>query len=557
MSPKKKTLSLLLLLPLLHSCFYYHVVKGFDFHNNLSDAPMTHSDEKSYLSFSRVPASGVYEEANLNLGKIGEGLDYHYLPATGDSKILVVPVQFSDDKFTATELTRLKETFFGTSDDTYWESVASFYEKSSGNKVHLSGTVTKAVTISDTISGFTKKAKSASGTYTDSVLYSAISALATSSSSNPDPINLSDYDSNDDGYVDAVWMVYSAPYDPDESDVWWAYTTWASLYDKDGNPLTVSGKRLSCYSWASIDFLLEGYSSSAYPAGRQSLESAKLKNGDAHTFIHETGHMMGLDDYYSYDYSSSERNYDTPVGGVDMMDFNIGDHDAFSKYLLGWYTPTVLTDAYLKANNYTVTLRDFESTGASFLLPCSSQDGRDPFGEYLLLQFYTPTGLNAFDTVPYTNALGTYKTYGVQVFHVDNRIGKVVYDTDSKSLRWDGNVYAGIPGPDSDIGLGEDHVYLPIFSNTKSRSFAKLKETDEYYRGRLISLLPATGWKIQGAKTGYSKDSSLFTEGASFGRKDGIYSTFSFDDGTLPSYGFTVGEVSKSDVQLKFFSFGG
>ena len=46
---------------------------------------------------------------------------------------------------------------------------------------------------------------------------------------------------------------------------------------------------------------------------------------DAHTYIHEMGHMLGLPDYYDYSFKSS------PTGMYDMQDNNVGDHNPFSK----------------------------------------------------------------------------------------------------------------------------------------------------------------------------------------------------------------------------------
>ena len=81
--------------------------------------------------------------------------------------------------------------------------------------------------------------------------------------------------------------------------------------------------------WASYQFLKNGY----YDKYNQ----GKL---ETHTFIHETGHLLGLDDYYCYDDLSS---WD-PAGALDMQSYNVGDHNVFSKFVLGWLEPYVVTD---------------------------------------------------------------------------------------------------------------------------------------------------------------------------------------------------------------------
>ena len=62
----------------------------------------------------------------------------------------------------------------------------------------------------------------------------------------------------------------------DSSSYLWAVTSWSSNIEHINN-----------FSYASFGFMFDG----------------TTKNGiqlDAHTFIHETGHQMGLDDYYSF-----------------------------------------------------------------------------------------------------------------------------------------------------------------------------------------------------------------------------------------------------------------
>ena len=55
--------------------------------------------------------------------------------------------------------------------------------------------------------------------------------------------------------------------------------------------------------------------------------------------IHETGHALGLPDLYDYDTNPPRGG----VGHLDMMDSNWGDHNCFSKWLLDWITPIVIS----------------------------------------------------------------------------------------------------------------------------------------------------------------------------------------------------------------------
>jgi M6 family metalloprotease-like protein len=533
---KKKSLiflTFLAILPSLTSCLF---VRGL-LSSSSSSAAAVSNLPGNYASPSYT---SDFKTANLTRKNVGLSLGQRYLPSTGNSKILVVPVQLSDYPFTTTKLNRLQNTFFGTADETGWQSVSSFYQASSYGKLSLSGTVTSPVKFSYTSTEMESMATSYSkqnkGNYSDVVLASALKALSDNGS------DFSSYDSDSDGYIDAIWLVYSCPFNSN-SDFYWAYTTWADNSTLYGN------KNICLYSWASVDFLTE--------------QSYGLltsdKNGDAHTFVHETGHMLGLDDYYSYD-CDNKTNFDTPVGGVDMMDFNIGDHDSYSKYLLDWITPTVITPEYLAANGNTLTLTSLTESGKAFLLPSykngSTQFNGTAFDEYLLIEYYTPTELNEADSlVAYgTNGLKEYTKPGVLVYHVDASVGKLLPDSKG-NVYWDGAIYDKLPTYD-DSTWGKYFAYYYIYSNTASYSYdtSFSDAASPFYRGRLISLLPATGMKIMGRKTGYSTNNSLYTTGSVFGSK-GVYSSFIFEDGTVPEYGFEVTSTSSSDCQLTFSAF--
>lgn len=509
-----------------------------------------YTDEKGNTVYKYQKADERYKKENLTLDMVGKSLGYHYLPSLGERKLLVVPIQFEDSKFTQTQLDRLENVFFGESEDTGWESVSSFYNKSSYGKLNITGEMTKPLTVEQTMATFSsnyKKNNKNSKTYTDFVLDAALETLDSS-------MDLSEYDTDQDGYIDAVWLVYSAPYNRSDSlSPFWAYTTWET------SPKTVSpSKNLKgcLYSWASIDFTVE----KKYPVASL-FNSQSVTNGDAHTYIHETGHMLGLDDYYSYDYDAYNKNYDTPVGGIDMMDMNIGDHDSYSKYLLGWIDPLVITEEYLKSNDYELTLNSLTDMSTNrnkaFLIPTYTDSGSrfngTAFDEYLLVEFSTNTDLNLKDSQgKYSNGLRGYTKPGVLVYHVNSRVGRMLPDSSGNPI-WDGSVYDGLPEYDST--WGKKLMYFYVYSNTRSYCYdTKISDTSSrFYRGRLISLLPATGNKTGSIAQNYSSDSSLYLSGSSFMKdengKDSTYSEFVFDDGSKPRFGFTVKGFSSDRKQ--------
>ena len=148
--------------------------------------------------------------------------------------------------------------------------------------------------------------------------------------------------------------------------------------------------------------------------------------------MHETGHLLGLDDYYSYtpgesDYTNMAYKYEMPTGGLDMMDLNILDHDAWSKFALGWNRPYVITEDL--SFPLTFELEESQVAGDFVLIPAAGEGyNGTAFGEYLMIELYTPDNLNELDSK--TKYAPDYKyprgffMPGVKISHVDARMAR-------------------------------------------------------------------------------------------------------------------------------------
>lgn len=155
---------------------------------------------------------------------------------------------------------------------------------------------------------------------------------------------------------------------------------------------------------------------------------------------------MGLEDYYDYDTNDANNN-SGGLGGADMMDSNTGDHGPFSKILLGWITPLVIEEPM------TVDLSSYEDTGEVLLL--TSHWNGTIFDEYLLIIFYTPTGLYEADTYNY------FSSSGVLIYHVSAAI---------------------------DNGYDVNSAYYSIFNNNNTDSENKLIDIIEADMNNYIDL---------------------------------------------------------------------
>lgn len=324
----------------------------------------------------RVMLDEHIQDAYMRRGDYTEEGYFFPLPSKGEVNILVVPIQFRNDKFTNTELDMLEYGFFG--DGSKYETLKSYYYKSSYGQLVLSGEVLPVYT-----------AKYSSSYYDDfyngyaSGVDVLIEEIIAYYSKNYPNLDLAKYDSEGDAFLDAVHIVYSVPMDlnPDSDSIYWAYQYYYSAVDGE-NYKSWGEYELDSYVFSSIDFFyeIEGEIS-------------------ALTYIHETGHLFGLDDYYDYTAEDANRG---GLGGADLMDDTVGDHNPFSKLLLDWIDPIVIPESVM------ITINAFEKTGDAIIL--------DPyfdsiFAEYLLLSYYTPTGLNA------TNNYWT--TSGLAIYHVN------------------------------------------------------------------------------------------------------------------------------------------
>lgn len=76
-----------------------------------------------------------------------------------------------------------------------------------------------------------------------------------------------------------------------------------------------------------------------------------------------------------------------PAGALDMMDFNIGDHNGFSKMALGWVEPYVANTQF-----QSLVLPALSQSPKILILPKFNLTTM--MDEYMLVEFYQPTGLN-------------------------------------------------------------------------------------------------------------------------------------------------------------------
>lgn len=140
-------------------------------------------------------------------------------------------------------------------------------------------------------------------------------------------------DANNDGYVDAVYFQYAGP-TGEWATTWWPKQITASNYQTLAS-VGVDGKHLLKLAMIA--------------SGEGEQYNTKVKQLRA--IIHETGHILGLPDLYSY---GEGINRGPGVGTFDMMDDDTGDQNGFFKWMLGWIPADKITFVHTNENGVDV-----------------------------------------------------------------------------------------------------------------------------------------------------------------------------------------------------------
>lgn len=499
---------------ILTSCFGTTSLEYVPYEENIEKKETYHSEVLPYLlpKETNFYNKSVKTTELTSLSQLQSSKDDGLCFEEGeDPYLLVVPLAFSNsDPGTFEEKTTLlKNAFFGSPSKNVYESVASYYHRSSYGHIKIKGEVTNWFTSS--LSAEETLSLSQNGSTTlkvSSNLANEIVAWLDNSD-----FDLTNYLTEDGKYIRGLYVVYDYPPNyQDTSSLFWAYV------DRADSASTMPGA--STYAWSSVDFIGENAYKSHYV--------------EANTFIHEVGHLFGLQDYYN---TISNLTYQ-PTGFFDMMDYNLGDHSSFSKYLLDWATP------YIVDEPQDITIRSFTETGDFILMPTSSFNG-SPYDEYILLEYFTPTGLNdssSFSSYLYTDGDGKsrifyYPNYhGLRIYHIDARLVYFSSQSSRLPLGFVDNLTSENLASYSNLFVGFAHDNSPISPS----------------KNMLCHLLSAEG--ESDFKDGIAaNNSTLFAYGDSFGTIEDEYYDFTFNKNneSLP-FSLSIDKMSINNITLSF-----
>ncbi len=419
----------------------------------------------------------------------------HMMNTTGLNKMIVIPIDFADYECSklsyGCKLSRnlIQNAFFGTKETTQYESVASYFDKSSYGKLKIDGIVTD---------WFHLDLKDSSGEVID---YEYLSRSTTKKTIVADIYkealkwfqnkygNIANYYiEGDENNGVPIYFIYSAP-NVDSSlandNVLWAYT------------FNTSG----LFAWSSFHMLNINYKNKV----------------DPHTYIHEVGHMLGLADYYA----TSTKPY-SPTGHMDMMDYSLGDETGYSKMVLDWTRPYYVTDTT------EIKIKPFYESGDLILI--KNLWNKTPMDEYLLIEMYSPKGLNEVDSKSKNPASKLYSKTGVKIYHVDSRLAYF-----SKTRM-------------SPISYVEEKQYSPSTNRIGIAHTNTIVPNSEILKYPLYQLLDKDE-KISYLNGGYATDDSLFYQNDSFGIE--TYKNYKFHSGQDLGYTIFVKTLSDSEATIR------
>jgi len=182
------------------------------------------------------------------------------------------------------------------------------------------------------------------------------------------------YDNDNDGDIDNLTILYAGP-KGSWASFWWAYQ-WS--FQLTSFTKTYDGKELNQFVFQFVDTRGPGNN-----------------DFDPQTLIHETGHALGLPDYYDYDASLPPHRRKGPDGGLgrlDIMDGNWGNHNAFSRWLLDWVEPKVIESGVPASQTLVASSEQQNGTKALALFPGLDPTSTSPGTDMYILEYRRKTG---------------------------------------------------------------------------------------------------------------------------------------------------------------------
>ena len=265
-----------------------------------------------------------------------------------------------------------------------------------------------------------------------------------------DSVDFKQYDNNNDGYVDFVYVIYAGYGEADGGDenTIWPHSYW--LLD------------------AGITCKLDGKYVDLYACGNE-MDSRTNYHTGIGTFCHEFSHVLGLPDLYETTGYGTHKT----IGAWSILDYGPYNNDgntppaysAYEQFFMGWLMPRLIVDAE------NVELEELQESNSALLISSSDQHnliGNDPKPTtFYLLENRQQVGWDEY--LPGHGLMLTKVQYSSNswlqntVNNSSNRMGVDLIEADGKNPSSSSNGYTGKAGDLFPAGATE---YLGITNHS-------------------------------------------------------------------------------------------
>ena len=333
--------------------------------------------------------------ASLKAGSNPQKEKLNNFPTIGEVHSLVILVQFADTKFSTvgSDAHQFFNNMLNEPGFTYSNgangSARDFYLNSSNGRFQPQFDVIGPVTLPEKYSYY--GANQGSSVDNPARLEQFVREACTLA----DPlVDFSQYDHNQDGYIDNIYFFYAGKGEADSGDgnAIWPHSAYYSDMAKDAGlsetSLKLDGIEVGNYTCSNE---INGTLITPQPAG-------------IGTFVHEFGHVLGLADHYDVNYGMTT----FAPGSFDTMaqasyNNNGNTPAAFSAYeraCLGWLDLTVLKNGVDSLN----VLPDLNDSNKAYVVPVGGTNDE----EYFIMENRQKKGWDAF--IP---------GHGMLLWHID------------------------------------------------------------------------------------------------------------------------------------------
>lgn len=249
-----------------------------------------------------------------------------------------------------------------------------------------------------------------------------------------DSVDFKQYDNNNDGDVDFVYVIYAGYGEADGGD---KNTIWPHSY------WLLKGAGITCK--------LDGKYVDLYACGNE-MDSRTNYHTGIGTFCHEFSHVLGLPDLYE---TTGYGTYKT-IGAWSILDYGPYNNDgntppaysAYEQFFMGWLMPRLIVDAE------NVELEELQASNSALLISSSDQHnliGNDPKPTtFYLLENRQQVGWDEY--LPGHGLMLTKVQYDYNkwtnntVNNSSNRMGVDLIEADGKKPSSSSNGYTGKAG---------------------------------------------------------------------------------------------------------------